>query len=200
MADDRKRAGGEKIKFDPEMIAATAAVVIGVCALVISLYEVRIMRNQERASTWPYVVIATANAPDDPEVSLLLLNQGSGPAIKQGASVSYQGRYFKNWRDVAAAADLEEDIDYVTNGLLAYALLPAGEIQRVFSVPNEEKYRPLHRLIPNLKIKLCYCSMLGECWVTETPGEIDISDAIEVTEYLPKEAVCDIPEERRFLN
>jgi len=198
MTDERKSAGGEKFKFDPEMIAAIAAVVIGVCALVISLYEVRIMRNQERASTWPYVVFGVANAPVEPEVSLILLNQGSGPAIKQGASVSYEGRYFKNWRDVAAAAGLEENVNYTTNGLLAYALLPAGGTQEVFSVPNDEQYRPLHRLMLKLKIKLCYCSMLGECWVTQTPGAADVSGSVEVTDILPKEAACDVPEEQRF--
>lgn len=51
-----------KRHFEPEMIAA---VVIGVCALAVSIYETRIMRSQERAQVWPYLSYAFDNDDDE---------------------------------------------------------------------------------------------------------------------------------------
>lgn len=182
--------------FAPEMITALAATFIGVCALAVSVFEVRVLHSQERASFWPYMLIGEASSGDSPFVAVALMNQGTGPALRTAASVRYDGKYVKTWRELAEAAGMP-DASITLDGILSTSALPAGERQAVFQVPNTEEYRPLDRAISTLHIKSCFCSLLDECWIVEKHG----ADAPNVTQrdLVPRKGGCDIPEEQQFL-
>ena len=42
-------------KLQPEMLVGISAVVIGVCALGVSLYETKLMREEQRAAVLPMI-------------------------------------------------------------------------------------------------------------------------------------------------
>lgn len=65
-------------RLSPDMIAALSAVVIGVCALGVSLYQAsimreqsRLMREQQRASVWPNVAVENSYTGDDFELRIV---------------------------------------------------------------------------------------------------------------------------------
>lgn len=112
--------------FTPEMITALAAIFIGVCALAVSVFEVRVLHSQERASFWPYMLIGEVSSTDSPFVAVALMNQGTGPALRTAASVRYDGKYVKTWREFAEAAGMP-DATVTLDGILSTSALPAGE-------------------------------------------------------------------------
>ena len=63
---------------DGNLIVALAAVVISVCALYISVQEVRIMRMQQRISLYPYVKVSQSYGAEG--FSITARNSGSGLA------------------------------------------------------------------------------------------------------------------------
>ena len=89
------------------MLAALSAVVIGVCALVVSFYEVRIMRADQRASVLPLVELNRSTlrvARNDPGASASVTqlqfnaeNVGIGPARVKNFRVTVDGRPVKTW-------------------------------------------------------------------------------------------------------
>lgn len=67
-----------KKTFNADRIVAFTAILISVCALVVSFYEVRIMRTQQEASVWPFVLIGQNYNSEG--FAITAMNKGIGPA------------------------------------------------------------------------------------------------------------------------
>ena len=94
-------------RINPEMWTAASAVVIGVCALLVSIYQARLMHEQQelmqqeqRATVWPYLDLGTSYSGD--ALRLMVFNNGVGPARVQGVSASFEGRPLASWSDLLA--------------------------------------------------------------------------------------------------
>ena len=61
-------------KFKSEKIVAFTAILISLCALVVSFYEVRIMRTQQKAMVWPYIIMGQQYSSEG--FSILASNKG----------------------------------------------------------------------------------------------------------------------------
>src|SRR5918996_447484 len=85
---------GLKRLIEPDMLVALSAMVVGVCALVVSIVEVRIMRDEQRANAWPRVE-ALVNTGDN--YVIRLVNKGFGPALIKGLMVTVDGTPVRNW-------------------------------------------------------------------------------------------------------
>jgi hypothetical protein len=68
----------KKRSLSPEMIAAISAVVIGVCAIAVSLYETTLIRQQLKGSVWPNVEVGFSY--NEAGFRYFLSNTGVGPA------------------------------------------------------------------------------------------------------------------------
>ncbi len=84
-----------KHRVEPEMLVGISAIVIGVCALGVSLYETHLMREEQRSSVLPilelarsYYVDGRSDSTSEWRLELYVENVGIGPAGRPPASAA----------------------------------------------------------------------------------------------------------------
>src|SRR5690606_22614514 len=161
-------------------------IVMGGGVLLISLISLFVAvsanHTQERmlaASVWPSLVFATGNAGPDgsPQVSFDLVNRGVGPARVRWAELRYRGTAMQDTRALLAAccgANADHGLHFTTSGL-QHRVVGAGEWIQLLRVPPPEgasaAYEALSRERMNVRLRLCYCSVLDECWVLDSDND-----------------------------
>ena len=159
------------------LLVAICALVVSICALVISIQEMRIMRKQQKAAMYPYLVAGrTYNSQG---FGYRVKNSGNGLAIINSYRVYNDSTYFKGWLEVVQALAPEADsIHYNiirTDGDIRNKIItPNEELQLVF-FPWTPETRVLEKKFSNMKVDICYSSLLEEHWtlVEGLPVEID---------------------------
>ena len=161
-----------------DAMAAVIAAMIGALALVVSAYTAYIQREQVRAQVWPYLLIGYA----DPENSIIVLNKGVGPAQVRGMQVLVDDKPQRSWRDAVKALGLESDA--FTQSTISANVLSAGERVEAIKLPDAATYERFRVAAQKrVKIIICYCSTLGECWVRDrkvrdqTTMQVDVCPA-----------------------
>lgn len=170
----RKRVSPPKWILRPQMLVALSALLLSLCGLFISFYEASLIRQAQRASTWPYVEVGYSLRNE--KLNLWVRNTGVGPARIQAAAVMYQGKLQENWRDLMRRVYGEKadslGFDYsLINGSV---LPPTPERHSIFSLT--EGSRGADREMMNLLIQailegaidvtVCYSSVYDECWTS----------------------------------
>ncbi|NER18967.1 hypothetical protein [Spongiivirga citrea] len=153
------------------------ALVVSICALFISIQEVRIMRIQQRASMYPYLTVSKVYNGEG--FGITLKNSGNGLAKINSYRVYANGTYFNNWEELLKTlAPDATGIDYSI-------IRTAGNIRNEMITPNEKvnliflqwtlETRELEKQFSDLEVKLCYSSLLDEHWIIEKyiPIELD---------------------------
>ncbi len=150
------------------MIAALSAVLIGVCALAVSLYQATIMREQsqlmrehQRASVWPNVAVENSYTGDD--FQLRLVNTGIGPAKIGAVRVTFDDEPLQTWTELIRRVYPARRIGYY-HSKVGDRVLPAGDFEKVFAVSEDAVADSLQTHIERLAVEICYCSVYDECW------------------------------------
>lgn len=85
-----------------DTIIAIAATITSICALIVTLYQTKLTREQQLKSVWPYVMIVLSI--DNTGIgSISVANNGVGPAIIQRIELQYDGKNYANMREVVWA-------------------------------------------------------------------------------------------------
>ncbi|MCD9027897.1 hypothetical protein LDO26_06720 [Luteimonas sp. BDR2-5] len=137
-------------------------------------------RTQERilaASVWPSLIFGTSNASPDggEQISLDLLNRGVGPARVRWAEVLYDGAPVSGPSSLLVAccgATEAESGLLVMNSAIQRRVVGADEwIQFMRVRPLDAAsptYEALGNSLGNVRLRLCYCSVLDECWLLDS--------------------------------
>ncbi len=76
------------------------AILVGVCALVVSVFQMQSERKQQYASVWPSLSIMTRTQLEDDstknEMMLMVSNKGVGPAIVENVELWYKNHPCKD--------------------------------------------------------------------------------------------------------
>lgn len=161
-------------------ITAAVAIVTSLLALAVSIYETRIMRSWQQASTQPIVELSfeiniTRN---EPVMSFNLKNMGQGAAYIEGIRTSIDSedthileQILKAWNASSATkAIVSEKMPY--RGYLepngesqpASATVKFGEI----SFEERSKHWSFFEAISSeTTIQVCYCSVFDQCWIDD---------------------------------
>jgi len=179
-------------RITPEMIAALSAVLIGVSALFVSIYQASIMREQQRimfeqqrASVWPYLQVGTNHG--DEGVEVVVTNQGVGPARIRSVETTLDGAVVKNWGEVFSALLGNPRVPYNRRSINRRVLPPEASV-RILGI-NRAVAESIGRNFNNLDMMLCYCSVYDECWKTKWRGF-----GVEPVD------TCELDEARQFEN
>jgi hypothetical protein len=157
---------------------------IAICALLIStiaafatVYQTHVIARQFSATVWPYVSFDRDYSPWS--VSLIVRNDGLGPAIVRSVSITWNG---KNQSSIEALLAALQRSDPAELARLRSAIRSGAKIQITTSTPRVGMVIPAnsqHTLIrfdgtvlvqyfrPKLTrfgFSLCYCSLTGSCW------------------------------------
>lgn len=160
MSDPQIRTG-----TDWDRITAISAVFIGLVAVAVSAYTAILQRDQTRAQVWPRLLMYNAGALGEFRIA----NKGIGPAVIRSVRVEVDGKPARDWSQVLARLQLQ-DPDQVYSSLSGLAL-SAGEDLAYLKPSSPERFAQIREHAgKRLRIKVCYCSALNECWTTQTYG------------------------------
>lgn len=90
----------KKIFFDAEKLLSISAIVVGVCALTVSIIQTRILQEQQAMSVWPSIQyeIWTGLSIDKNDsigaFSIHVENKGVGPGIIEKIDLNYDGKNY----------------------------------------------------------------------------------------------------------
>ncbi|MGW9685065.1 hypothetical protein [Flagellimonas sp. 2504JD1-5] len=168
----------ERIKtINTNILVAGSALFVSVCALFISTQEVRIMRTQQKATMYPYVTIGWTYAGKG--FGVQIKNSGNGLAKVHSYKVYNDSIYFKEWFDVVSTLTPEvKNIDYSlisTSGNIRNEMIGPGETKTLIFLKWTPETRFLEKKIRDIKVSVCYSSLLNEYWLIEdgAPNQID---------------------------
>jgi hypothetical protein len=149
---------------EPEMLIAMSAVLIGACALVVSVVQVQIMREEQHASVWPRLHVSQSYA-QGTNLGISLVNPGIGPAVIKHIKVSVDGVSRTTWKSVLEALVPAHPPRDLALSTISQRIVPAGEEVVALHTADPQLADALAQALAKLSMELCYCSVYDDCWI-----------------------------------
>jgi hypothetical protein len=148
-----------------------AAGVGAICAVVISLYQAALAREQQRASAWPYLNQSNSYVLGQP-YTRQVENQGVGPARVRSFEVLVDGRPVHSWSAAVRALTGTPDSGLVYSSFGRGSVVPPGANRTLLQLPSGDQARVFwEQAQTRLDTVICYCSIYDECWQADTRTE-----------------------------
>lgn len=166
-----------------EMLVGISAVVIGLCALGVSLYEAALMREEQRSAVLPLLEISRSYYTDglDSDRWRLLINVsnvGIGPARVRDFEVRVDGRPYSNWAAaLQALTGIGGEISYGHSTINGRTVPPDTDVV-VFDLNDTEHAQRIGDAFGRLELVACYCSVFDECWIA-TYAQLGVNTPVE---------------------
>lgn len=163
-------------KLSTESILALIAIFISTGSLVVYLYQATIMKEQQKASSWPYLEWLPSSGPHG--LYLQIENKGTGPALIKNVNMRLNDKQVNTLDSLfyQLTDSTFEEYGYTT---VNRRVISAGESFQPFFIENEETGKRILEAMKknNFELEICYCSVYGDCWTC---------NGLEV-----KESLCD---------
>ena len=162
-----------KSRLNPEMLVGISAVIIGVCALGVSLYETSLMREEQRAAVIPLLELSRSyNLQSDESPGkesrlwLQAQNVGIGPARVVDFRVTVDGVPYPTWD--AALRELIQHNSSISYGqsTINGRTIPPDRLVTMMELNDTELTERILAEFDRLDFKACFCSIFDECWTT----------------------------------
>lgn len=155
---------------------SASAGLVAVCALAVSAYQAMIMRQQLKASAWPYLIQGNSGTT---EYSRIVQNVGLGPALIRSFVVEVDGRPVHYWgearelveaRATAPLPALPANVPTYSSTLARGLVLLPGAPFDIYHVASEEVGARMRQVFTDhrLRMRVCYCSLYDDCWTSDT--------------------------------
>jgi hypothetical protein len=155
---------------------------IALCALIVStltaaavIYQGRLLSSQLSVSVWPYVAFQTTVS--ETIIQLDVQNVGAGPALVRSATLLIDGK-----PQPSLAAGLRElGYRYVHGDDVTLSSIGPGEVLRaadsvtIARIKSRTFARGAAILQKRVRLHICYCSILGDCWLAQSEVESPIA-------------------------
>jgi len=160
-------------KINPEMLVGVSAVIIGICALAVSVYETRLMREEQRAAVMPLLELSrsynvdTAEGPQNKtRLWLQAQNVGIGPARVMDFRVTVDEVAMPTW-DAAmrALTRRNEPVAYGQSTINGRTIPPERSVT-MMDLNDTALTKELLNEFDRLDFEACFCSIFDECWTT----------------------------------
>lgn len=164
--------GEREVRWDA--VAAIIASLVGFLALIvagytayIARYTASIQRQQVSAQVWPYLISGN----NDLTQSLVVDNKGVGPAIVRSVQVWMDGKPQRDWNQLVA--DMGLPPHSFLQATINHDVLSPGEELQVIRFPDKALWLRFEAAALNrMAMDICFCSTLGECWVSSNKNLI----------------------------
>jgi hypothetical protein len=166
------------LKYLPLLFAAN--LLVGGPALVIALVTAYATFTQAEATTkiqqaeaWPFLSYGTNNEGEagEREISLVLSNDGIGPALLGPVEISYEGRAVRTPHELlerCCGYRRGSGATFTTSASSGISIRPGGSVRFLrlpASARSEQLWTTFDRERWKLQVRACYCSIFGDCWV-----------------------------------
>jgi len=112
-----------------------SAVRLSLCGLFVSIYETRLIRQEQRASVWPRISVTPSVSTERDTVEIGVQNGGIGPARVRAARIEHEGERKANWQDLLESVD--QSGASRNFGLLNSQVLFPGKEETIFTVVSD---------------------------------------------------------------
>lgn len=157
-----------------DLIVAIGALIVSLAAMLGTWYQSRIVADQLTTSVWPY--LSFVNNYNDSDYSLELQNDGTGPAIIRGVRTRVDGEPMSD--EAAMIHKLLRPLSEkrpqgrTRRSSLSYGqVLRAGQALPVLGLHDAKLALNLATHPKRIAMDVCYCSILGRCWIVKTGGD-----------------------------
>jgi hypothetical protein len=152
-----------------------AAVVLSLCAVVTTVWQTTIMREQLRASVWPRLRLGLGYVGENETqyFRVVLENVGVGPAIITDVEITYHGHHFGQLSGVFQKVMEENGVSsaafnqFDSQVLDAEQVVPQGQSMVVLLAKANGKATAadlMKRARNDIEVRLRYASIYGEQW------------------------------------
>jgi hypothetical protein len=164
MPDHPHRTGHGILDF----VIAGCAVVISVVSLWVAVRAGQTQQQLLQSSVWPYVEYDTSDATAEGRKHILfeLRNAGVGPAIVRSFAVAYRGQYYATLRDLMTAC-CNTAHNVLASTVRDTVLMAHDSLPFITVLPERVDSASYNRILAarfDIKVRMCYCSVLGDCW------------------------------------
>ena len=147
-----------------ELIVGCCAILVGLCALFVSIYEAKIFKQQQKASVWPYLEFSYNIY--NPGFSYEVQNKGVGPAIIQWVIVKIDGKPISSWRAYAQTILIPDSTKYrISVSSISDRVISPNEKIELFSIKDSHGARLARRSNDKVSFKICYKSIFNDYWI-----------------------------------
>lgn len=156
------------------MLVGVSAVIIGICALGVSLYETSLMREEQRAAVMPMLELsrsynlqqATETSDGRSRLQLNAENVGIGPARVVDFRVTVDGVAQPTWGAALRAMTQRDAAISYGQSTINGRTIPPERIVTMMDLNDTELTESILTEFDRLDFEACYCSIFDECWTT----------------------------------
>ena len=148
-------------KINYELIISMSAVLMSFIAVIVSIQQTKIAREQQKAGMWPHLETFNTH-PDSSLYTFVVSNQGVGPAIIKKCEIYIQDTIYGDFLGIL--------VDYHLNGVYSNIrkdkIIQAGqnfEMIKIGGSKNIDMWFKVQREFMK-GIKIQYASIYGDCW------------------------------------
>jgi hypothetical protein len=137
--------------------------------VLVAAYEARINREYQRISVWPRIQQSSSFIPGQPYLRVVS-NVGVGPALIRSVQVSVDGEPRRTWPEIIQVLVGQPVRGHVYTSLKAGSVVLASKDINVLELPPGEEAKLFWEQIgtPRVSIQICYSSLYGESWVSDS--------------------------------
>lgn len=181
-----------KKRFFVELLVAGSAVIISLCALLISYKQVNMMEEQMHLSVIPRISVGTSI--EAGRFSMGLINNGIGPAEIKATEIRIDSICVKNWNEVFHRLDSTKTIPKNnTTSKLNDILVGQQKYWTLINISDSSWAEIFRKNRDRIYVKVCYKSLFDD-WFEVTRNSMKVSGAV-VNKKIEKNT---IPHENRF--
>jgi len=167
---------------------AVAALFVSAVSLWVGIRTEEANEQLVAASTWPFLQVQVSNSDPDARLDLQfqVVNTGVGPAKVESFELSWKGKPYSSgselltaccgYHEVRATAPEAKNHTPLLKGTVQGIVLRAGEtedfIHYRLGPDNLAVWSALDRARTAIAYRICYCSVLDQCWRSDLKGEI----------------------------
>ena len=150
-----------------EAISVAVATIVGLLSLAVSAYTAYTLRVQTRAQVYPYLQVEFS-----PNARLMSVhNKGVGPAFVGSVQITVDGKPVLDWGAFFRAAGLKTQ-GTSTSSTLNGGAIAANENVDVLAFEKAEDFAAFASIDPRrYHYRICYCSVLKECWTIHSEAD-----------------------------
>jgi len=169
----KKSAG----KINIELLLGISATILSLVALIVSIFQTKIARDQQHAAVWPYLQTYSANA--DKSFEWGIENKGIGPALVRKVEFTYDTISYEGPREFLWGR-IGMNIKGTGFGWISdKSVFKPGEIMSLINVWENDSIE--QELTKNLNTKLfnlrvIYSDVYGNCWQLDQGKTTELSD------------------------
>lgn len=160
-----------------QTVTAVVAVVISCTAISATWEQARASPLQTEAQVWPRLIMfnnQTVNEADEPAFEVIIANRGNGQAEMRSMRVHRGPDHIRQYRDIIdALPDFRREVR-ICRSFINYRIFSPGEEIVVIGTEGADVIQALNDAIAGYVVEICYCSILGQCWmlIEDTSTEI----------------------------